>query len=154
MRTIITILAMAGALLTGACAVPAEPTPVQPAEKGAAEGKSKKAKAPIGLAAKRTKARPTMLADGGPMSCVRVTVTNRSKKVVEVNPLYFSLTGTDGVKRDTAMTLGSYEGQVPTTSLAPGEKAKGVVCASGKFKPKTISMTNELFSTAARAEVS
>jgi hypothetical protein len=154
MRLIITILALAGGVLfTGAC-VPEDPTPVQPAEQGGAGGgESKAQKAPIGLAAKRTTADPSPLSSGGALTCVKVTVTNRTKKQVEVNPLYFAITGRDGTKHDAATALGEYEGQIDTMQIAPGEKAKGTVCVTGKFAPKTVSMTNPLFSTAARAQV-
>jgi hypothetical protein len=49
--------------------------------------------------------------------------------------------------------MGDYEGQVPTTSLAPGEKASGAVCARGDFTPKIVAMTDELLQEQARAEV-
>lgn len=109
---------------------------------------------PIKLRAKRATAARSILSDGGAMSCVRVTVTNQSKKSLPVNPLYFSITDTGGTKHDTSSALGDYEGQIDTMTLAPGENAKGLVCAKGKFTPKVLAMTNELFSDAARAEVS
>jgi len=141
------------ALLTAGC-VPEEPTPVQPAEQNAGDKATKKAKPPIGLKAKRATARHSVLSDGSPLSCVKVVVTNNSKKVVPVNPLYFALTDTGGIKHDAASAMGAYEQEIAALDLQPREKATGLVCARGSFRPKTVSMTNEMFSTAARAQVS
>jgi hypothetical protein len=153
MRTILTALALT-ALTAAGCALPEEkPTAVQPAEKASGKAKAKAKVTPIKLQAKRAKAKSSVLSTGGTLSCARVVVTNQSKKNVEVNPLYFSLTDTGGTKHDTTEALAEYEGQVPTTTLAPGENAKGLVCAKGKFTPKIVAMTNPLFSEAARAEV-
>src|SRR5690606_15739260 len=135
---------------TAGC-VPEEPTPVQPAE--AAEKGSKKAKPPIGLKAKRAPAQHSALSDGSPLSCVKVVVTNNTKKVVPVNPMYFALTDTGGIKHDAASALGQYENSIDALDLQPREKATGLVCAPGNFRPKTVSMTNALFSTVARAQV-
>jgi len=143
----ITALALAG------CNTSTDPTPVQAASPNKAAAAKKKA-TPIKLAAKRAQAAKSILSDGGALSCVRVTVTNRSKKNLEVNPLYFSITDTKGTKHDVSSALGDYEGQIDTTTLAPGENAKGMVCAKGAFTPKVLAMTNELLSEAARAEVS
>jgi hypothetical protein len=84
---------------------------------------------------------------------VKVTVNNQRKGQLAVNPLYFSITDTKGEKHDVAEAMGDYEGQVPTTSLAPGEKASGAVCARGDFTPKIVAMTDELLQEQARAEV-
>jgi len=149
-------LALGVTLLGAACEVPAEEAPpVQGGESSskAEGGETKKAKPPIGLKARATTAQPSVLSSGGPLTCVKVTVTNNSKKRIAVNPLYFAITGTDGTKRDAATALGEYEGQIDTMDLAPGENATGKVCVKGKFKPAQVSMTNELLSTAARAEV-
>lgn len=159
MKKITAIIALAlGTLLFGAaCEVPAEePTPVQGGESSskAEGGETKKAaKPPIGLKARATTAQPSALSSGGDLTCVKVVVTNNSKKVVNVNPLYFAITGTDGTKHDASTALGEYEGEIATMQIAPGENAKGKVCVKGKFKPAQVSMTNELLSTAARAKV-
>ncbi|MFI0479729.1 DUF4352 domain-containing protein [Actinomadura sp. 9N215] len=151
-----TITLAVGVVLAG-CAVPAEePVAVQSsggAKAGKATGKAKKKTVPVKLVAKRTTAKASILSDGSPLSCARVAVTNQSKKNVEVNPLYFSLTDTKDTKHDAGSAMGTYENEMPTTALAPGENAKGVVCAKGKFTPKVVAMTNELFGEAARAQV-
>jgi hypothetical protein len=74
--------------------------------------------------------------------------------MLEVNPLYFSITDTRGFKHDGSSALADYEGQIATTELAPKEKAAGMVCAKGRFTPKVVAMTNPLFSETARAAVS
>lgn len=156
MRKIIVGLA-AVAVLAAGCDLDQNPVAVQPADTGKAAGKSSsaaKGKAfPIKLAAKRARAKKSVLTDGGALSCVKVTVTNQTKKQLEVNPLYFSITDTGDTKHDSSTALGDYEGQIATTQLAPGEKATGLVCAKGRFRPKVIAMTNPLFDEAARAQV-
>lgn len=156
MKLITTILALvAGVLLTGTACEIEEPAPVQGAEQpdGGEGSESPKKKAPIGLAAKRTQAKTSMLSTGDKLTCVRVTVSNRTDGNVEINPLYFSITASDGTKHDSSTALGEYEGQIETMDIAPGEKARGVVCVKGDFRPKTVSMTSPLFDTAARAQV-
>lgn len=151
MRKLITALTLTLGLAVVACEPVAEdPAPVQGGDAGAKSGTpTKKAKPPIGLKAKRTKAKRSVLDDGGPLTCVKVTVTNGTKKKLEVNPLYFAITGTDGVKHGTDDALGNYEGQIETMDIAPKEKASGIVCADGKFTPKKVSMTDAGWSTAA-----
>lgn len=153
-----TIVGLAAvAVLTAGCELEEDPVAVQPAESGKAAGKeggeAKGKDVPIKLTAKRAKADRSVLSSGGALSCVKVTVKNQTKKQLDVNPLYFSITDTDDTKHDSSSALGEYEGQIDTTELAPGEKATGLVCAKGEFRPKIVAMTNPLFSEAARAEV-
>ncbi|GLZ08230.1 hypothetical protein Acsp03_56960 [Actinomadura sp. NBRC 104412] len=156
MRKIIIGLCAVAVLATG-CAIEQDPVAVQPAESGKPAGKSSGAAKgrtfPIKLTAKRARAKKSVLSDGDALSCVKVTVTNRTKKQLEVNPLYFSITDTRNTKHDSSSALGEYEGQIATMELAPGEKTTGLVCAKGDFRPKTVSMTNPLFDEAARAQV-
>ncbi|WP_131740512.1 DUF4352 domain-containing protein [Actinomadura roseirufa] len=152
MRTLTALLALLAPLaLATACDPASQPTAGQSG--GEAVAGQKKGPVPIKLVAKRAAAAKSVLSDGGALSCVRVTVTNQTKKNLEVNPLYFSLTDTSDIKHDASLALGDYEGQIDTTSLAPKEKASGLVCSRGSFTPKTIAMTNPLFSEAARAQV-
>lgn len=144
---------LAALALATACGVGNEPVAVQPAQETGGPGKTAKAKPPIELAAKRTSAKPSVLSEGAPLTCVRVTVVNRTSKNVDINPLYFAITGTDGVKHDASTALGEYEGQIETMDIAPGERARGVVCVRGKLTPATVSMTDAALSTAARAQV-
>ncbi|GAA4238695.1 hypothetical protein GCM10022254_55690 [Actinomadura meridiana] len=156
MRKIIISLG-AVAVLTAGCNLEQDPVAVQSADPGKPAGKSgspaKGKTFPIKLTAKRAHAKKSILSDGDALSCVKVTVTNQTKKQLEVNPLYFSITDTGNTKHDSSSALGEYEGQIDTTSLAPGEKATGLVCAKGNFHPKIVAMTNPLFSEAARARV-
>lgn len=157
MRKIIIGL-VAVAVLTAGCELEEDPVAVQSADPGTSAEKSGAATKgkktfPIKLTAKRARASKSILSDGGALSCVKVTVTNQTKKQLEVNPLYFSITDTGGTKHDTSDALGDYEGQIATTELAPGEKATGLVCAKGSFRPKIVAMTNPLFDEAARAQV-
>lgn len=153
MRRSVIIAAPLLALAT-ACAVPEDPTAVQPAESGKASGKAAASKpVPVKLTAKGATAAKSALSTGGALSCAKVAVANQTKKNLEVNPLYFSITDSTGTKHDLTDALGEYEGQINTTTLAPGEKATGVVCGKGKWTPKVVAMTNPLFSEAARAEV-
>ncbi|MUN41421.1 DUF4352 domain-containing protein [Actinomadura litoris] len=152
------ILPVAAALVFGATACdPAaqDPVAVQSTESGkGATGKGKpKSAVPIKLVAKRATATKSVLSSGGALTCVKVTVTNQGKKQLEVNPLYFSITDTGGTKHSTDQVMGEYENAIDTTQLAPGEKATGMVCGKGRFTPKTVAMTNALFSEAARAQV-
>ncbi|MEW2357628.1 DUF4352 domain-containing protein [Spirillospora sp. NPDC029432] len=152
----VTIGLLAGIALT-ACEVPAEePVAVQPADEkgGGTKGATPAKKVPVKISAKRTTAKASVLGGGGALSCVKVTVVNQRKGNLEVNPLYFSLVDTKGEKHDVTDALAEYEGQVPTTTLAPGEKARGTVCGKGRFTPKIVAMTDELLQEQARAEVS
>lgn len=155
MRTTAAALALALALPLAGCAIPADTPPVQPAEGDAGgDGAPPKAAAPIGLSAKRTTAKKSVLSDAGALTCVAVTVTNRTQsEQIKVNVLYFSITGTDGVKRNASTAHGDYEDAIDMMTLAPGEKARGKVCVAGRFAPATVSMTNPALETAARAQV-
>lgn len=151
MKKLLALLAvLLGLALTG-CAIPAEPTPVQPAEKGAAGGESKAAKKtpPIKLTAKRTPYRAQEFATGGPYSCVKAVVVNGTDGNIDVNPYDFSVTGTDGEKRQAV--VGAAVKEFDALTLAPGEKASGTVCAETKVPAKTL--TFGVLGEQARAQV-
>ncbi|MEV4670950.1 DUF4352 domain-containing protein [Actinomadura sp. NPDC049382] len=153
MKKLIALAAVLGLALTG-CAVPTEPEPVQPAEKGAAGGETTKATpktVPVNLKAKRTAYEPGPISSGGKYTCVKVTVTNQTTKNLDINPFYFEVTDTGGTKRKAA--VGEAEGEFDTMALAPKEKATGVVCAEGKFTPETVTFTKDGFGTNYRAQV-
>jgi Domain of unknown function (DUF4352) len=152
MRKILIPLGLA-AVLIGCAPVDNTADPIPPQDT-ASSPTAKKKTVPIKLRATRATADRSVLSDGGALSCVRVTVTNQSKKNLSVNPLYFSITDTGDTKHDSSSALADYEGQIDTTTLAPGENTKGLVCAKGKFTPKILAMTDELLSEAARAKVS
>ena len=151
MRYIIALAA--AALLAAGCAV-SEPTPVQPPEASAsqqAETAGGTESAPqVGLTAKRVPYRKHEFASGGPYSCVRATVTNKTDSNVEVNPFFFAITDSGGEKRQAA--VGAAEGEFDSLTLAPGEKASGTVCAETKTPASVLTFTDGL-SEAARARV-
>ena len=150
-RTII-VVALAAVGLTACTYEGDEPTPVQPAESGAASGgKPKKVDVPVKLTAKRIAYKKAEFATGGPYTCARVTVVNQSEGNVEVNQLYFAITGEDGEKRQAA--VGAAKDEFDTLTLAPGEKATGTVCSETDSAPRVVTFTDPLFSEAARAEV-
>lgn len=151
MKKLIALAAVLFGLTLTGC-VPEEPTPVQPAEKGAAGGEtegSKKAAPPIKLTAKRVPYRAAEFATGGPYSCVKATVTNGTEGNLDVNPYDFSITGTDGEKRQAE--VGAAKGEFDALKLAPGEKASGTVCAETKVPAKVL--TFGTFDEQARAQV-
>lgn len=85
-------------------------TKEHPCARSSSAGKSSAASKgksfPIKLTAKRARANKSVLSDGGALSCVKVTVTNRTKKQLQVNPLYFSITDTKNTKHDSSSALG------------------------------------------------
>lgn len=153
-KTIVLLAVVGGVALAGCSAAADKPSSAQSSEAGRTAGKGTAAKsAPIKLVAKKAKATKSMLSTGHPLSCVKVMVVNQTKKKLEVNPMYFSLTDTAGAKHDASDALGQYEHEIDTTTLAPQEKVTGMVCGEGRFTPEIVAMTNPLFSEAARAKV-
>ncbi|GAA1528219.1 hypothetical protein GCM10009678_07470 [Actinomadura kijaniata] len=145
---------VAALILATGCETGTEPVAVQPADKNAGNSNGKAGKpVTVKLAAKKTTAKKSVLGEAGALSCVKVTVTNQRKKNLAVNPLYFSITDTKGQKHESSEALAAYEGEMASTTLAPGEKATGVICGKGKFVPKIVAMTDELLQEQARAEV-
>ncbi|WP_019629211.1 DUF4352 domain-containing protein [Actinomadura atramentaria] len=148
----LTALLAAGTTVLAACDTGTEPTAVQSADHGGGKGGGAPAKkVTVAIAAKRVAYDAGPLDDGTPHSCVKITVVNHRKKNLAVNPLYFSLVDSKGEKHEVDVT--ATEDQIPTTTLAPGEKAKGTVCAEKKFVPHIVAMTDELLQEQARAEV-
>lgn len=151
---IIAVLGVAAALALTAC-TPAdeEPTAVQTSQSGKAASSSKAAPkpVPVKLTAKRIPFSKAEFGTGGPYACVKAVITNQTKKTLDVNPFFFSITGTDGEKRQAA--VGAAEGEFDTLTLAPGEKASGVVCAETKVPAKTLTFSEAGVDEAARAEV-
>ncbi|MFI0350448.1 DUF4352 domain-containing protein [Actinomadura sp. 9N407] len=150
MRTILTGLGLIGALTLTGCAMETEPTEIQKAgEQEAEPGKA----TPIKLTAKKTAFSPGILNNGGDFSCAKVALTNKTAKNLAVNPLDFSLTGTDGVKHDSFSGFGEHDEELGAVTLAPEEKATGAVCAEGDFTPDIVTFA-PAFADGARAEVS
>lgn len=108
--------------------------------------------APVKVAAQKTKFTPGVLHDGGAYTSVTVTITNNSGKTIDINPLYFAITGTDGSKHTAE--LGMDENQMDTVDLAPGENITGVITGKGDFTPKYVTYTDGLFGDGIRGNVS
>lgn len=107
---------------------------------------------PVKIEAKKTPFTRGILAPDGPHTSVRVTITNGSNKTISVNPLYFTITATDGMKY--THELAADEQQLDAVKLAPGEKTTGVVTGKGKFTPAYVTYTDGLFGDPIRVKVS
>ncbi|MEU6575867.1 DUF4352 domain-containing protein [Streptomyces sp. NPDC046805] len=108
--------------------------------------------APVRITAKKTAFSKTILADSGNYTSVALTITNNSRKKVSVNPLYFAITDTDGTKHTAE--LGVDDKQIATADLAPGENISGTVTGKGRFTPKYVTFTEDLFGDPIRTDVS
>ncbi|WP_431039908.1 DUF4352 domain-containing protein [Streptomyces sp. P9-1] len=118
-----------------------------PKEKEAQEGGG-----PVKVTAERAEFSKSILADGSDYTSVRVTVVNDGDDEVSVNPLYFTITDTDGTKHTAE--LGVDEEQIDTVDLAPGENVSGTVTGKGTFTPKYVTYTDGLLGDPMRADVS
>lgn len=82
---------------------------------------------------------------------MRVTVTNNGRTDVGVNPLYFSVTGTDGSKHPAELAVD--ENQIATVDLAPGENVTGTVTGKGTFTPAYVTFVDGITGGSVRGEV-
>ncbi|MEV8623396.1 DUF4352 domain-containing protein [Streptomyces sp. NPDC051079] len=128
---------------TGAPA-PAKSSAAPPAEEPAEQ-------APVTVTAKKTTFAPSVLHNGGAYTSVTVTVKNDGDAEISVNPLYFTITDTDGSKHTAE--LGMDENQIATVKLAPGEKVTGAITGKGKFTPAYVTYTDGLFGDGVRGDV-
>ncbi|MFF7353749.1 DUF4352 domain-containing protein [Streptomyces filipinensis] len=108
-------------------------------------------KAPVQITAKKTAFSKSILADGGDYTSVAVTIRNNGAKKVSVNPLYFTVTDTDGTKHTSE--LGVDDKQLDTVDLAPGENISGTVTGKGTFTPRYVTFTEDLFGDPVRVDV-
>jgi hypothetical protein len=151
-KRIVITAAVAALALTG-CEATEDPAPIQAASPGQPDkSEGGKKTFPIKLAASRVAFKPGPLATGSNYTSVKVTITNNTGKVLEINPLFFAITATDGTKHE-ADALGSDPRQIDMGKLSPGEKATGVITAEGKFTPKTVTFTQNGFGEQVRAQV-
>ncbi len=128
-----------------ATSAPAKATEPQPSS--AAPEK----KAAVDVSAKKTAFKKSVLAQDGAYTSVSVTITNNSSKPINVNPLYFAITDTNGTKH--AAELAVDENQIDTVELAPGENVTGSITGKGAFTAKTVTYTDGLLGKAVRADV-
>ncbi|TYR51410.1 DUF4352 domain-containing protein [Streptomyces parvus] len=109
-------------------------------------------KAPVTVTAKAVAFKKSVLAQGDDYTSVQVTITNNSKSDIEVNPLYVTITDTDGSKH--TVELGVDEDQLDAMTLSPGENATGTVTAKGTFDAKYVTYTDGLLGDSVRGDVS
>ncbi|MFE5534202.1 DUF4352 domain-containing protein [Streptomyces sp. NPDC056492] len=109
-------------------------------------------KAAVDVVAKKAEFKKSIIAQGEDYTSVSVTITNNSSKPINVNPLYFAITDTNGIKHTAE--LGADEDQIATMELAPGENATGAITGKGAFTAKTVTYTDGLIGKAVRADVS
>ncbi|WP_329041660.1 DUF4352 domain-containing protein [Streptomyces sp. NBC_00178] len=112
---------------------------------------SRPAAGPVTLAVTRTGFHGSALADGTDYTSVRVTVTNNGGTVIGVDPLYFSLTGTDGSKHPAEPAVD--ENRIATVELAPGENVTGTVTGKGTFTPAYVTFVDGIGGGSVRGEV-
>ncbi|MEU7066135.1 DUF4352 domain-containing protein [Streptomyces sp. NPDC046161] len=158
---VVVLLGVVGALITGgdgkkspappAAAAASQPvkTPQDPAVQ---PSKAPEKKQPVTVTAQKAAFKASVLAQGDGYTSVSVTVTNNSAKPINVNPLYFTITDTNGTKH--ASQLAADENQIDTVELAPGENITGAVTGKGSFTAKTVTYTDGLIGEAVRADVS
>ncbi|MDT6984503.1 DUF4352 domain-containing protein [Streptomyces lusitanus] len=116
------------------------------------EEKPEQGDGPVKLTAERAEFSKSVLADGSDYTSVRVTVANDGDDEVSVNPLYFTITDTDGTKH--TVELGVDEEQIDTVDLAPGENISGTVTGKGTFTPEYVTYTDGLLGDPVRVDVS
>jgi hypothetical protein len=154
------LLAIAGALIgdSGDSTADKKPTPPAaaassaPAKAPESKPAEPEKKAEVVVAAKAAEFKKTILAQGDGYTSVSVTVTNNSSKPINVNPLYFAITDTNGTKHNAE--LGVDENQIGTVELAPGENVTGAVTGKGSWTAKSVTYTDGLIGKSVRADVS
>ncbi|MCX4628515.1 DUF4352 domain-containing protein [Streptomyces sp. NBC_01443] len=109
-------------------------------------------KAAVDVVAKKAEFKKSIIAQGDAYTSVSVTITNNSSKPIDVNPLYFAITDTNGTKH--MAELAADEDQIATVQLAPGENVTGAITGKGAFTAKTVTYTDGLIGKAIRADVS
>ncbi|MBQ1118527.1 DUF4352 domain-containing protein [Streptomyces sp. C3-3] len=116
------------------------------------EEKEKPAKkAPVTVTGKQVDFKKSVLAQGDDYTSVQVTITNNSKNDIDINPLYVTITDTDGSKHTAE--LGVDEDQLDTVTLAPGENVTGTITGKGKFDAKYVTYTDGLLGDSIRGDV-
>ncbi|MGW8365090.1 DUF4352 domain-containing protein [Streptomyces wedmorensis] len=127
------------------------PTKSAPAPKSEAPAEEPAADTPVKVTAVKTTFKPGVLHDGGAFTSVKVTIANNGDEKIDINPLYFTITDTNGSKHTAE--LGEDEDQMDTVDLAPGENITGVITGEGKFTPAYVTYTEGLFGDGVRGNV-
>ncbi|MEU5251106.1 DUF4352 domain-containing protein [Streptomyces longwoodensis] len=111
-----------------------------------------KAESSVTLKARKTSFSKSILASDAAYTSVLVTLTNNGDEPLDVNPLFFSITDTDGTKHTHELAVD--EQQIDTVTLAPGENISGTVTGKATFTPKYVTFTNGFLGDSYRANVS
>lgn len=131
--------ALLGGLGVAGCG-PQEEVPAQGPKP--TEQSQPKAPTPVQISAQATPFDPSELAlPGMTYTSVQVVVTNTGDRPLDTNPLYFTITASDGTKYDTWAGLGMDSRELSSMSIQPGEKAKGTVTAEGEFRAAKVVFT-------------
>ncbi|MER5930782.1 DUF4352 domain-containing protein [Streptomyces sp. NPDC002054] len=109
-------------------------------------------KAAVDVVAKKAEFKKSIIAPGDDYTSVSVTITNNSSKPINVNPLYFAITDTNGTKHTAE--LGADEDQIDTVELAPGENVTGAITGKGAFTAKTVTYRDGMLGKPVRTDVS
>ncbi|MFE7752486.1 DUF4352 domain-containing protein [Streptomyces sp. NPDC057428] len=117
----------------------------------AGRGTHKPAGQPVKIVATRTDFQGSALADGTDYTSVRITISNDGEAGIGVDPLYFSLTGTDGSRHPAELAVD--ENQIATVELAPGESVTGTVTGKGTFTPAYVTFVDGLLGATVRGDV-
>lgn len=157
---VVVLLAILGALAggenkneTAKDATPPAATSSEPAKAPEASPSPKpEKKAAVAVVAKKAEFEKSIIAQDGAYTSVSVTVTNNSSKPINVNPLYFTITDTNGTKH--VAELAADKNQIDTVELAPGENITGTITGKGAFTAKTVTYTDGLLGDSVRADVS
>lgn len=104
------------------------------------------------VTAKQVDFKKSILADGDDYTSVQVTITNNSKNDLDINPLYVTITDTNGSKHTAE--LGVDEDQLDTVTLTPGENVTGTITGKGTFDAKYVTYTDGLIGDSVRGNVS
>lgn len=164
MKTIVALITIPAALTLAACAPETEPlalpTPTASAPTGGEPtgGASTSGEPRVKLVAERVEVQrpPGLIHTSGPVTCVKIVVTNVSAKNVEVRPDRFGLIDAANGEHDQGSANGEYENPIggwKGRTIAPDEMTEGVMCAEGAFVPKEVVMKDP-FEVAGRAPVS
>ncbi|WP_185912872.1 hypothetical protein [Streptomyces sp. WAC06128] len=71
---------------------------------------------------------------------------------MEVNPLYFAITDTNGIRH--TVVLAADENQSDTVDFAPGENVSGTVTGKGPFTPQYVTFTDGVLGDLIRVNAS
>jgi hypothetical protein len=131
---------------------PADDKPAVEEDAAVEETEEAPPEAPVKITAAKTAFAKSILAEGSNYTSVKVTVTNNGDETIDVNPLYFTITDTNGTKHTAE--LAADENQIDTVKLAPGENVSGSITGKGKFTAEYVTYIDGLLGEPIRSDVS